>query len=114
MEIRYTRLSLVDYIICMDFIEFFVCLADCQMDVSTHPISDHVTCLIKDTCTAVSCCMDIDFLQRSFETYITVDACNHWIQVGIEKLSLNISMEDLSFGTLSNTDLFLLSCEDLR
>ena len=87
---------------------------DCQMDVLTSPITDSVTCLIKDTCTAVSCCMDIDFLQRSFETYITVEACNHWIQVGIEKLSFNISMDDLSYGTLSNTDLFLLSCEDLR
>lgn len=69
------------------------------MDVLTSPISDSVTCLIKDTCTAVSCCMDIDFLQRSFESYITIDACNHWIHVGIEKLSFNISFDDLSFGT---------------
>lgn len=69
------------------------------MDVLTSPISDSVTCLIKDTCTAVSCCMDIDFLQRSFESYITIDACNHWIYVGIEKLSFNISFDDLSFGT---------------
>uniref|UniRef100_K1PXP9 Uncharacterized protein n=1 Tax=Magallana gigas TaxID=29159 RepID=K1PXP9_MAGGI len=72
--------------------------SDCQMDVLTNPISDSVTCLIKDTCTAVSCCMDIDFLQRSFESYITIDACNQWIHVGIEKLSFNISFDDFPFG----------------
>ncbi|XP_062593831.1 uncharacterized protein LOC134255325, partial [Saccostrea cucullata] len=73
--------------------------SDCQMDVLTSPITDSVSCLIKDTCTAVSCCMDIDFLQRSFETYVTVDACNYWIFVGIEKLSFNISLDDMLFGT---------------
>ncbi|XP_062579219.1 uncharacterized protein LOC134241150, partial [Saccostrea cucullata] len=73
--------------------------SDCQMEVLTSPIKDPVSCLIKDTCTAVSCCMDIDFLQRSFETYITLDACNHWILVGVEKLSFNLSLDDISFGT---------------
>lgn len=68
------------------------------MAVLTSPITDSVSCLIKETCTAVSCCTDMDFLQRSFETYITVDACNHWILVGIEKLSFNISLDDVSLG----------------
>lgn len=62
------------------------------------PISYSVTCLVKDTCTSVSCCVDIGFMKTSFEAYLTLDACNYWLDVGIEKLSFNLSLKDVTFG----------------
>lgn len=75
-----------------------ICLLDCQMAVSTTPLSGDLTCLIKDTCTSVSCCMDVNFLQRAFETYVTIDPCNYLLEVGIEKLYFNVSLNDFTFG----------------
>lgn len=68
------------------------------MAVSTTPLSGDLTCLIKDTCTSVSCCMDVNFLQRAFETYVTIDPCNYLLEVGIEKLYFNVSLNDFTFG----------------
>lgn len=75
-----------------------VSIVDCQMEVEMAPISDSVTCLVKDTCTSVSCCVDIGFMKTSFEAYLTLDACNYWLDVGIEKLSFNLSLKDVTFG----------------
>eukprot|EP00105_Crassostrea_gigas_P044414 XP_019928562.1 PREDICTED: uncharacterized protein LOC105342368 [Crassostrea gigas] len=71
---------------------------DCQMEVEMAPISDSVTCLVKDTCTSVSCCVDIGFMKTSFEAYLTLDACNYWLDIGIEKLTFNLSLKDVTFG----------------
>ncbi|XP_062616058.1 uncharacterized protein LOC134277763, partial [Saccostrea cucullata] len=71
---------------------------DCQLEVDMMQISDSVTCLVKDSCTSVSCCMDVGFMKTSFESYLTLDACNYWMEVGIEKLSFNISLKDVTLG----------------
>lgn len=68
------------------------------MEVEMAPISDSVTCLVKDTCTSISCCVDVGFMKTSFEAYLTLDACNSWLDVGIEKLSFNLSLKDVNFG----------------
>jgi hypothetical protein len=87
-------------------------ILDCQMDVLTSPITSSVSCLIEDKCTAVSCCVDIDFLQKSFETYITVDACNNRIVVGIEKLFFNISLDEASLGVYESNG--FNDCQNLQ
>lgn len=83
-----------------------VSIVDCQMEVEMAPISDSVTCLVKDTCTSVSCCVDIGFMKTSFEAYLTLDACNYWLDVGIEKLSFNLSLKDVIFGIFCTGILF--------
>lgn len=83
-----------------------VSIVDCQMEVVMAPISDSVTCLVKDTCTSVSCCVDIGFMKTSFEAYLTLDACNYWLDVGIEKLSFNLSLKDVIFGIFCTGILF--------
>lgn len=74
------------------------------MSVNTTALSGDLTCLIKDTCTAVSCCMDVDFLQRAFEAYVTIDPCDYYLEVGIEKLKFNISLNDYTFGRFTVKD----------
>lgn len=68
------------------------------MEVDMAPISDSVTCLIKDTCTSISCCMDVEFMKTSFEAYLALDACNYSLDIGIEKLSFHLSLNDITFG----------------
>lgn len=90
-----------------------VSIVDCQMEVEMAPISDSVTCLVKDTCTSVSCCVDIGFMKTSFEAYLTLDACNYWLDVGIEKLSFNLSLKDVIFGIFA-LEYFSSSCFILK
>ena len=68
------------------------------MEVDMAPISDSVTCLIKDTCTSISCCMDVEFMKTAFEAYLALDACNYSLDIGIEKLSFHLSLNDITFG----------------
>ena len=68
------------------------------MEVNMSPISDSLTCLIKDTCTSINCCLEVEFMKTSFEAYLELDACNDWLEVGIEKLSFSLSLKDIKFG----------------
>lgn len=76
------------------------------MEVNMSPISDSLTCLIKDTCTSINCCLEVEFMKTSFEAYLELDACNDWLEVGIEKLSFNISLKDITYGNYFNCDDF--------
>ena len=64
-------------------------------------------CRLPSYCTGAQCCVDVDLLRRSFETYVYLDACNYRLSVGLEKLDINITLFDFSFDewkmyTLSN------------
>jgi len=55
--------------------------------------------MIPSHCTAVDCCIDVDFLGRSFHAYLDLDTCNNQFTVGIEKLKLDpVSLLDYKFG----------------
>lgn len=73
-------------------------LSECQFEVATSPISEPVSCVIGDTCTAVRCCAEAGFLQQSFEVYLSLDPCTQTIQVGIEKFNFNVSLSTITMG----------------
>lgn len=57
--------------------------------------------MIPSHCTAVDCCIDVDFLDRSFHAFLDVNMCKHVITVGIEKLVTEpISLLDYEYGML--------------
>lgn len=84
---------------------------DCQLVVDIDPITEPVNCFIRDSCTAISCCAEVGFLQQSFEIYMTLDPCTDTIQVGIEKLNFNVSLSAITMGKGDNSETWQLQLE---
>jgi hypothetical protein len=55
-------------------------------------------CILEDTCTGVTCCISVDFLHKTFSAFVKLDACNHSLKFGIEKIQEEINLFDYSFG----------------
>lgn len=55
-------------------------------------------CNIKNTCTAVSCCVEVGKVGRTFEFMMDIDFCNQKFTVGIEKLVEEVSLNMFEYG----------------
>ncbi|VDI01394.1 Hypothetical predicted protein [Mytilus galloprovincialis] len=65
---------------------------DCVLDVTTETLHSSTTCVVKDTCSAVDCCTDVDFLNRPFNTFLYLDPCDLSFIIGIENFVFNASL----------------------
>ncbi|XP_076086791.1 uncharacterized protein LOC143057371 [Mytilus galloprovincialis] len=63
--------------------------------------TDRTRCLMRTSCTAVDCCTDVDFIPKSFKTYLHIDPCRQELVVGIEKYMRNISLSTYKWGTMA-------------
>jgi hypothetical protein len=79
----------------------------CEANISLSDLPPSMTCIIPDSCTGVDCCVDVDILARSINTYVLLDACNYVMRVGIEKLNVNISLIDYSWGKLASVTVYI-------
>ncbi|VDH92137.1 Hypothetical predicted protein [Mytilus galloprovincialis] len=78
----------------------------CPLDVSLTPLPSPISCMIPSHCTAVDCCIDVDFLDRSFNAFLDVNMCTNVMTVGLEKLVTDpISLVDYTFGKTENFNL---------
>ncbi|XP_063420822.1 uncharacterized protein LOC134706043 [Mytilus trossulus] len=79
---------------------------ECPLDVSLTPMTSPISCLIPSHCTAVDCCIDVDFLDKSFHTFLDVNTCTNIMTVGIEKLVTDpISLLSYEYGKLQQFNL---------
>ena len=81
-------------------------LTGCQSTVSLPTLGDSTSCHLYDYCTGLTCCTEVDIIGRSINTYLTLDPCNRQLKVGIERLGLNVSLFDYSYGQLEHLRLF--------
>lgn len=80
--------------------------ANCMLSECSHlrlelpdlPASS--VCHIASTCTAIDCCIDIDYLRRSIQSSFSIDFCNFTIQGNLEKLKFNFNIIDYKWGKL--------------
>ena len=86
----------------------FACISDCPLTVPLTPLPVPVSCFIPSRCTAVDCCVDVDFLQRSFHAYVDLNTCDNMFTVGIEKLKIDpVNLTDYQFGEEKKMHLYL-------
>ncbi|XP_063447091.1 uncharacterized protein LOC134726610 [Mytilus trossulus] len=79
---------------------------ECPLSVNFQDLTIQASCFMPSHCTAVDCCIDVDFLHRSFHTYIDLNTCDNTFKLGIEKLKLDpISLTDYQFGTTEQFNL---------
>lgn len=71
---------------------------ECPTKLSLFKIRGTTACNIKESCTAVSCCVEVGKLGRTFEVVLDIDFCNQKITFGIEKLTETLSLQMFEFG----------------
>ncbi|KAL5015120.1 hypothetical protein ScPMuIL_009390 [Solemya velum] len=57
-----------------------------------------VSCHIPKKCTAINCCMSVDFLGLSFNAFIDIDTCNYKLSGCVEKICFNITLFEYDWG----------------
>ncbi|KAL3873866.1 hypothetical protein ACJMK2_036950, partial [Sinanodonta woodiana] len=72
--------------------------SSCPYDVKLPSLPSGVACHIPSLCTGVQCCVDVEFLNRSFNAFLLLDSCNYKLTVGIEKLNFTKHLFDYSWG----------------
>lgn len=76
----------------------FIHFVECPTKLSLFKIRGTTACNIKESCTAVSCCVEVGKLGRTFEVVLDIDFCNQKITFGIEKLTETLSLQMFEFG----------------
>ncbi|KAK3101936.1 hypothetical protein FSP39_007496 [Pinctada imbricata] len=71
-------------------------------------------CILMSSCTGISCCTSLENPLTSFRSYLTIDSCGERLTVGIDNLSVNISLIGYAYGNyliadLPNNNQFLVS-----
>lgn len=78
---------------------FLYCLRlECSAVLQLPSLPSNAHCVIKDTCTSVDCCIEVEAVKRSFLLQLKLDSCNYSLTVGIEKLQYKTSLISYQFG----------------
>jgi hypothetical protein len=80
--------------------DLFLTFTECSSLTSELPsIPDSTVCHIKDTCSSVSCCFNVDKIGQSFEASVQIDPCTFLLTITIEKLKFQKNMLEIQWGT---------------
>ncbi|KAK3612512.1 hypothetical protein CHS0354_024483 [Potamilus streckersoni] len=72
--------------------------SDCNHSLSFPSITGPVSCYVPDYCTAIDCCIDVRLIDRAFNIFVDLDACNYNLIIGIENYNRTISLLDYEWG----------------
>jgi len=67
-----------------------------------------VSCAMLSSCSAVDCCIDILFLDRSFHIVFDIDMCSRKMVISIEKLKIELSVLDYNWGKIHFLNMYVL------
>ncbi|XP_063408925.1 uncharacterized protein LOC134692405 [Mytilus trossulus] len=62
-------------------------------------LTGSVSCNLDSTCNKISCCVDIENLDRTMEISLSIDHCNSRLTLQLERLSIDVSLVDYKWGT---------------
>ncbi|XP_053390116.1 uncharacterized protein LOC128553035, partial [Mercenaria mercenaria] len=65
-------------------------------------------CHIATSCTAIDCCINVDYLRRSLHVSFNIDFCNFTIRGNLEKLNFNFNIIDFKWGEQSEETILKL------
>ncbi|XP_071123204.1 uncharacterized protein [Mytilus edulis] len=75
--------------------------SECPLSVSTSPLNIPATCVILSHCTAIDCCVDVEFLHRSFHVLFDLNVCNNTFTIGIDRLQLEpMNLTSIEYGKI--------------
>lgn len=81
---------------------------ECKSTSIDLPLLDTsvVTCYLGEDCNSVQCCLDVEFIGRSFHFFVNFDPCNYMIKFGIERLEMDILLDSYQWGEWEEMDLY--------
>jgi len=80
----------------------FIECADSDLILNPPP---SVSCVVPSSCSALSCCVDVDFMSRTINTEIYIDPCTYTLSLTIEKLHVETSLLTYKWGEPSKFSL---------
>ncbi|VDI03913.1 Hypothetical predicted protein, partial [Mytilus galloprovincialis] len=72
--------------------------SECTSEVNLPNLPDSLSCYLDDTCTGLSCCAHIGFINRNINFFLTIDPCSYTFKIGIEKYQYEFFLTDFEFG----------------
>ena len=81
-------------------IRFVLLFSACPVDFDLPKIAANlpITCHVPDYCTGIECCVEVDFLKKSFHFYILLDGCRYKIKAGIEDFGIDETLYTFDSG----------------
>lgn len=74
-----------------------------ECSVAKHvSLPDNVSCVIGDTCTDITCCVDVNFLHRTILIHLSIDPCAYEMTSGIEALQVKKSLVDYKWSEMDS------------
>ncbi|VDI36613.1 Hypothetical predicted protein, partial [Mytilus galloprovincialis] len=72
-----------------------LCINNEDLTNLTGPVS----CNLDSICNKISCCVDVENLDRTIEISLSIDHCNSKLTLQLERLSIDVSLVDYKWGT---------------
>ena len=77
-----------------------------ECSVAKHvSLPDNVSCVIGDTCTDITCCVDVNFLHRTIHIHLSIDPCTYEMTLGLEALQVKKSLVDYKWSEMDSFSL---------
>lgn len=70
----------------------------CPSTIELLEIRDTVSCFVNNSCTSISCCVEVENLDQTFGVVLDLDFCNQRITFGVERLLQMEALKDFDFG----------------
>ncbi|XP_053400990.1 uncharacterized protein LOC123541000 [Mercenaria mercenaria] len=84
----------------------------CSLGVNVSPLQNILTCALQESCSAVDCCIDVYLLEKSFNVKFNLNPCTNMLEIGIERLTFDLPLEDYISGSQSRFCLYGVICLD--
>ncbi|XP_053398133.1 uncharacterized protein LOC128556594 [Mercenaria mercenaria] len=70
-----------------------------ETTVDLPDLPESTVCHITASCTAVDCCITVDYLRRSLQASFAIDFCNFTVHGNLETLTFSFDIIDFQWGT---------------
>ena len=84
---------------------YIIFFTECPANLALPKIRGTTACHIKNTCTAIQCCVEVGKVGRSFEVELDIDFCNQKLTFGVEKLTETLSLQGFEYGMCPKVNL---------
>ncbi|CAG2247494.1 unnamed protein product [Mytilus edulis] len=74
-------------------------VSECSALIDVPVLPSTTKCKLYESCSNISCCIEVPELQRSFNMFLQLDTCNFKLTVGIEKLHYIQMLFDYNWGS---------------
>ena len=89
-------------------------ISECgKFPLSLPKLPDFAVGALKDSCTAIDCCVDVSWLRRTLQMGFNIDFCDFSISGNLEKLTFRINVIGFEYSKYIEDIYFLSAFSDV-